>query len=279
MANVFHKARRCLNLLSRGLIGAFLYETRKQAWSGETSYGLRRDLRQSFTPPPASIPIMTRLFETSDREHFLGPVGIWHRTITTRTDQVSREEFIEADIPSCYVAVTDDGSPCFIQWLLAPTGNNKVQARRQAHFPRVSEDEILLEGAFVPERHRGKKIMASAMSQVAEKGRESGARWAITYVEAWNLPSLRGCLACGFHPYLIRKVTWRGFARKAECKPINNEECAQLEASWQLSLKRPEPKTSTVVWRYRRPLSAGSPKKGLGLHPDIHYPDYIPYIG
>jgi hypothetical protein len=53
--------------------------------------------------------------------------------------------------------------------------------------------------------------MATAMTQIAEKGLEHGARWAVTYVESDNLPSLKGCANCGFRPYMLRHETWRGF--------------------------------------------------------------------
>ena len=92
-------------------------------------------------------------------------------------------ELIEARIPWCYVAVGPDGNPCFMQWLISHDVNDMVKTYYKGYFPPLAPDEVLLEGAFVSERYRGKGVMADAMSRVAEKGGELGARWAITYVK------------------------------------------------------------------------------------------------
>ena len=117
--------------MSHGQVCAFLYEIKKQAWSEEVSYGSRRDLACPFAPPPASIPITLRLFERGDERYFAGPAGLWHRLIEKRIGRTSRTEFIAADMPRAYVAVTPDGSPCFIQWLIAPSANEKAESYRR----------------------------------------------------------------------------------------------------------------------------------------------------
>jgi hypothetical protein len=104
----------------------------------------------------------------------------------------------------------------------------------KGYFPPLAGDEVLLEGAFVPEHYRGTGIMRCAMSKVSEKGRAMGARWAITFVEESNLPSIRGCLASGFHPYLRKKATWRALKREVSFDPLQGEECTELEARWKV---------------------------------------------
>ena len=41
----------------------------------------------------------------------------------------------------------------------------------------------------------------------------SGARWAITFVDEGNTPSLKGCERAGFAPYLRRVEMYRAFYR------------------------------------------------------------------
>ena len=77
--------------------------------------------------------------------------------------------------------------------------------------------------------------MRYAMSKVSEKGGAMGARWATTYVEESNLPSIRGCLACGFHPYLKKQATWRALKREVSFVPLHEAECTELEAYWKAS--------------------------------------------
>jgi hypothetical protein len=233
MPDMLHKLKSSLSLLTEGYVSLFLFEMKRQVWSDVTSYALRRDLSLPFAPPPASIPITLRPFEAADGKHFGGRTGLLHRLTMTRTDRTSRAEFIKAGIPWSYVAVTEDGEPCFIQWLIAPSAGEKAEAYRKEYPPPLSDDEVIMENAFVPKRHRGKRIMACAMAQVAEKGRETGAAWVVTNVEAWNLPSLRGCLASGFHPYVFRRITWRGFKRTCSFTWLDDAQVRQLESLWQ----------------------------------------------
>jgi len=55
--------------------------------------------------------------------------------------------------------------------------------------------------------------MAAAMALVAERGREIGARYVITFVEQNNIASLKGCKRAGFSPYLLRHEKWFLFRR------------------------------------------------------------------
>ncbi len=93
-----------------------------------------------------------------------------------------------------------------------------------------------MENVFVPKSHRGKKIMACGMALVAEKGNGTGCRWATTNVEAWNIASLRGCLAAGFHPYAFRRIRWRAFRREYSFAWLNEWQCRKLESLWRRGL-------------------------------------------
>ncbi|MGA3174587.1 MAG: GNAT family N-acetyltransferase [Syntrophorhabdales bacterium] len=233
MATSFHKIKGALYLLSRGYIGVLLEEAKRELVSEETSYAFRRDLSLPVNPRPTPMSLTLRPFERADIA-LLALDNIRHGSTKALMDRISRIALLEAGIPSCYVAVAADGSPCFIQWLISPAENEKLDAYYKGYFLPLAHDEVLLEGAYIPESHRGKGIMGPAMSQVAEKGRAMGARWAVTYVEDSNLPSIRGCLECGFHPYLRKKALWRGFRREVFFTPLSEEECSRLEGSWQL---------------------------------------------
>jgi hypothetical protein len=231
MANALRKTKAALSLLSHGRIAALAEEVKRELGSVETSYAFRRDLTIPFETRPTSVPIILRPFERGDIS--LLTLDSMGRDTTKLMERLSRIDAIGAGIPSAvYVAVTRDDSPCFLQWLVAPEANDRLNTYYKGYFPPLARDEVLLEGAFVPERHRGKGIMTSAMSKVADEGASMGARWAITYVDVSNLPSIRGCLACGFHPFLTRKAEWRAFKRRLFFAPLDGDECGRLETSW-----------------------------------------------
>jgi len=233
MENPFQKIKAGFYLLSRGHVGALVEEVGRELWSEETSYGFRADLSLPVKTRSASVPITLRHFERSDMA-LLALDDMGQDLTKSVIDRLSRIHTIEAGIPSAvYVAVTSDGSPCFLQWLISPDKNDRLTTHYNGYFPSLARDEVLLEGAFVPERHRGKGIMVCAMAQVAAKARTMGARWAITWVEESNLPSIRGCLACGFQPYLKKRAIWRAFRRRLSFSPLSRGECESLEAGWQ----------------------------------------------
>jgi hypothetical protein len=191
MPSFVYQIKKSLSLLGTGHVGAFLYKVRKHAWSDETCYAMHRDLRIPFTPPPAAIPITMRPFRSDDAPHFADSAGLWRKIIRTRIDEASRTALIKADFPSVYVAVTADGEPCFIHWVMAPSADGKTASYRKDHVLPLSDDEVLIEGAFVPERHRGKRIQACATARGVEILEDLGARWVVAHAYASNIISWR----------------------------------------------------------------------------------------
>jgi len=128
--------------------------------------------------------------------------------------------FLREDIPTCYVAVMQDDTPCYMQWLMGSEHNDVIQKRFNHAFPLLAPDEALLESAFTPEAYRGMGIMSYAMAHIAKKAENFKARWVITFVEKDNVPSLKGCKRAGFVPYLLRDVRWFLFKRRITWIPL-----------------------------------------------------------
>jgi RimJ/RimL family protein N-acetyltransferase len=133
-----------------------------------------------------------------------------------RDERNTRLQIARANVGKCYVATTEDGTPCYIQWIIGPEDNKKLPKLSycMGSFPVLQPGEALLEGAFTPEGHRGKRIMPYAMSIIAEKGLDIGARRIITFVTQDNIASLKGCKRAGFSPYLVRSERWQFFRKR-----------------------------------------------------------------
>jgi hypothetical protein len=114
------------------------------------------------------------------------------------------------------VAVTEDGDQCFIQWLIGQDQNDKVFAFFGGEYLRLKQGEMLMENAYTPAKHRGKRVMPCAMSQIAEVGTKLNAKRIFTYVGEDNIGSLKGCKRAGFMPYLMRTERWRFFRRSMD---------------------------------------------------------------
>ena len=56
--------------------------------------------------------------------------------------------------------------------------------------------------------------MPAAMARIAERGKDIGARYVMTFVAESNTPSLKGCKRAGFYLYMMRREKWFLFRRK-----------------------------------------------------------------
>ncbi len=228
-----HKIKTGLFLLRRGCWGTLAQEVRKVVYSHEVCYGFRRDLSLPFGPPAEPlIPIELRPFRRGDEIHLFDLRHACREGGAAIMDCLHNIAFIDAGIPSCYVATTGDGSPCYIQWLISHTANDRLESHFNGYLPPLAPDEVVLEGAFIPFRHRGKKIMPFAMARVAEKGRDVGARFAMTFVQDFNLPSIKGVLQAGFRPYTRRTATRRRMETEITFARLTEEEQRALESMW-----------------------------------------------
>jgi len=222
----WHSIRRVITLTKSllfirraGYFHMLLKETKRRLYSDETHFGLRRDLTQRFEPPEANMVLTVRPLGDGDISILL---DVHASDIAGRELYVhmQRLNFLKADVPTCYVAVTSDNSPCYMQWLIGPSENEKIQTHFNGGFPLLAPDEALLEYAFTPNANRGQRIMPCAMAQIAEKAQAFGTRWVITFVDQQNIPALKGSKRAGFVPYLMRKDTWRLFHRRSTFKQL-----------------------------------------------------------
>lgn len=219
MGSIIKKMQRVVQGL-RGGRGHLYWEVIQERWYSErVSYGLRRDLAVPFAAPPARLPLAIRPWREADAAWMLD-LAAPEITVAGRDERRTRLDLLAAGIATCYVAVTADDRPCFIQWLIGSEENAQVQGYFKGIFPWLAADEALLEGGFTLEAYRSQGIMSWGLAAVAERGKDLGARWAITFVTEDNLASLKGCRRAGFVPYLLRKETWRLGRRRLTFTPL-----------------------------------------------------------
>jgi RimJ/RimL family protein N-acetyltransferase len=188
-------------------------------YSETTCLGLRRDLSVSFKAAEAKIQLKVRPLDRRDDLSFIdiNEPGISPAAAFERLHQIN---MIRARIRTCYLALGPDERPCYMQWLIPSSENDKIQAFYGDIFPRLEEDEALLEGAYTAEDFRGQGVMASAMAQIAERAKDLGARRVITFVSERHIASLKGCKKAGFVPYVRRREKYRLFIRNVTFTPL-----------------------------------------------------------
>jgi RimJ/RimL family protein N-acetyltransferase len=197
--NLAVKTKTMLLMLSRGEMPEILSELANRLYSDDASYILRRDLARPLVPQPrAQLPLRIRPMEPGDLAEIVA-------------ERPRRLPALRANIPTCFVATTETGSICYMQWLIQADQQDRLRPYFKGHLAGYQNDTVLLEFAYTFERFRGQGIMGAAMAEIARQGLLQGARWAITYVKLDNVASLKGCAHAGFRPYMIRRESWRGF--------------------------------------------------------------------
>lgn len=188
------------------------------------SYGLARDLHAPHETPVAKIPITVRPLVVSDAPHILDV----HAEVGTaeRWEREKRARLLKQGIGRPYVAVDDHDDPCYVQWLFGADENEEIHAFFHGLFPTLAPDEALLEGAFTPERHQGRRIMSAGMSMIAEKAADLGARRVLTFVGVENIASLKGCERAGFVPAIDRTETRRLGRLSVDFAPMDPQRVA-----------------------------------------------------
>lgn len=218
MRGIFSRARDLGRLVLSGNPAKAWWAITYRAYSDSVSIGLRRDLNIPFTGPQAKLPLVVRPLAASDDLSSLDSApGLSADEAFWRLGQ---RRLLQSGLQTCYVAVTPDGKPCYMQWVIPASQNHLLRAVFGNLYPVLGPDEALLEGAYTPEAYRGKGIMGSAMAEVASRAAEYGARWVITFVDEQNQASVKGCLRAGFTPYLKRREKFRFFHREVVFEQI-----------------------------------------------------------
>lgn len=183
------------------------------------SYGLLYDLRDARPLRASGSDLVLRPFKTEDAEVLLAP-DLVHASRSERREVIIRIEHLAENIPCCYVAEDPtEREPVFMQWMMTAKSNDAIQRYFRGRFPRLNTGEALLENAYIPKRHRGKRVMPRAIGAVVEYAKRNDLQWLVTFVDKHNTPSLKGCLRAGFYPFAIRRdfhlcchrIQWRMF--------------------------------------------------------------------
>jgi hypothetical protein len=201
MQSYYGHAQRFLLVVRSGKIAKLARELVKRVFSNSESYLLRRDLTVPFQAQAPKQPIEVRPISDSDIPAILSA-------------RPGRLLILKANIPTCYLGITDRGEISYMQWLIGQGDLDRFRPFFDGELRNLRKDEVLLEFAYTFEQFRGQKIMPAAMAAIAEKGLLTGARYAVTYVQKDNIAALKGCASAGFAPYMIRNERWRIFSFK-----------------------------------------------------------------
>src|SRR5258706_6551437 len=105
MMGILTKLRTVVMVVGRGKIRKIVEEAGERFYSNSSSLILRRDLSIPLNAPAAKLPITVRPLHASDLARVV-------------KERPRRYPVLRADIPTCYVAESNDAEICYMQWLI-----------------------------------------------------------------------------------------------------------------------------------------------------------------
>ncbi|MEM5566275.1 hypothetical protein WNY78_14230 [Psychroserpens sp. AS72] len=143
--------------------------------------------------------------------------------INSLKEEHRHARLVEAKIPNCYVATTIDNSTVYRQWLFKHEQNDEILKYFGPIFPKLKENEAIIEGVFTHVDYRGMRIMPNAMYQILKQEQYKHLKRAIAFVKDRNIGSLKGFYRIGFVPYIVRQEKWFFFKRTVSFIPLPSE--------------------------------------------------------
>ena len=117
-----------------------------------------------------------------------------------RYQLLGRKWFYEYGFHNCYIARTSDTNEMrSIQWLV--TSQDIIEMGWENRFPKLKEDEVMIENTYTLERFRGKGVHRAAAYQLDEILRREGFRRIVVYSAEENIPSLRADKRVGYQVF------------------------------------------------------------------------------
>lgn len=208
--------------LSRGDTSGAFDDVRRWLASETTANGLRHDFTKSYDPPPpAQVPLTIVKVDDGLAKTIFDPTGLdeVNRALLER-----RQAVWEVGFDGTYAAVTDEGQPVYLQWLILPDERDKVKSHWGPLFPDLEPDMALAEGAWIPPQFRKRNIMSQASAMINDEVRRNASdriRYVDTYVPVHNRGATKALLAAGFEPYVVRTETWRAGRRSVSFGPVD----------------------------------------------------------
>ena len=141
------RLRMAGSLVRRGRLDVLWKEVSRRLRSRELVFGLRKEvsLPVELSEAPA---FSARPVRPDDVEKTLS-LDEPNLTLTELKERMRRRLLIQHRVPKCYVVVDEDDEPIYLQWVICPADNDRIQEYFGGGFPRLEDDEMMIENAYM----------------------------------------------------------------------------------------------------------------------------------
>jgi hypothetical protein len=206
-----HAFATVAGMVARGESKVLTKRLMERLYANQTSLILRCDLREPPREITPTIPLNLRLVQENDLPSII-------------KERPRRLPILLEKVPTCYLALTDDGQPAYMNWVVFNTDWQRFSSHFVGSLHReLEDDECLFEFAYTFEKFRGLGVMSAALTMIIARVVEERPhlKWGYTYILDYNIPSLKGCRNAGFRPYMQRREYWRAMRLTEVFRPLD----------------------------------------------------------
>lgn len=220
MLMLFIKKIRCAFILLKvGALKVFFYQLRRQIYSRDMQIGLVKALdghgKLSF-----KCQIKYRLQQASEEDMNEAFQKVKTESQESAQKLLNRKWLYECGCGKWYIARTADTDElCYLQCIIRPQDNKLLDKDLKNWFPKLKEDEILLEGAYTLENYRRKGVSGSVLFDILEIYRKKGFKRLIGYIDNDRKTTLENMEAIGFTKFEEITLHKTLFFTKRKYKP------------------------------------------------------------
>ncbi len=208
--------------IKNGDVAGVRADLQQWMWSENYYCGLRRDFSVPFQPEKADVEL-TAVPLTKE----LAPTVFSTSDLPERdaTYLERRRKIWDAGFANGFVAVTAEGKPAYLQWLIPPSQNDKVADYFGPLFP-LDATTLIVEGAWIPPEFRKANVMGEGLSLVTEAAAAVSpeATGAVCFPELRNKGAVRGSARGGYVISEIRTDRWRLGRRTTSFAPATADD-------------------------------------------------------
>jgi RimJ/RimL family protein N-acetyltransferase len=127
----------------------------------------------------------------------------------------------ECGFRNWYIARTaDTNEVCFLMLVIRPEDNRLIERSFKTWFPRIKENEVIIEAAYAYDKYRGQGLTTSAHIDIINLCKAKGIKRNSLYIKRDNLPSFKTAEKIGYKKFEevpIRKTLF--FTRRKFTRP------------------------------------------------------------
>jgi len=193
--------RSAVALLKIVGLKAFLGKLRRQIYCKDMQIGMELNVEE-YTAPPVTCKVKYNLTIASEADLDEAFGDIKKESKKSREILLYMRWLYKCGFRNWYIARTADANEiCFLMLVIRPEDNDLIRRGFKSWFPRIKENEVIIEAAYAYDKYRGQGLTTSAHIDIINIYKAQGVKRNTLYIKRENLPSFKTAEKIGYRTF------------------------------------------------------------------------------